>query len=100
MTPEAAVKSKLKAILKDLNIYYVSPMGTGFGGDVGVPDILACVNGKFIGIECKAGKNKATALQAKHLLKIQQSGGISMIVDDNTDFVNLRLILLGVMSND
>jgi len=82
-TPEAKVKAKIKAILKAHNIYYAMPIGTGYGNS-GVPDFLCCVNGKFLGIEAKAGKGKTTALQEKNLRQIQESGGLAMVVDEDS----------------
>ena len=40
---------------------------TGGYGSSGVPDIITCYEGRFIGIECKANGNKPTALQQKNL---------------------------------
>ena len=47
----------------------------------GVPDLLCCVNSKFIGIEVKReeSKNNVTPLQKYNLKKIQDSGGYSMV---------------------
>ena len=39
MTPEAKVKAKIKALLKQYNVYYAMPIGTGYG-NAGVPDLL------------------------------------------------------------
>jgi pantoate kinase len=80
-TPEGKVKARVKRVLADLNAYYVMPMGTGFGNS-GAPDFVVCFRGKFIGIECKAGGNKPTALQFKHLKDIQDCGGMALIVDE------------------
>ena len=80
-TPEGKVKARVKRVLSDLNAYYVMPMGTGFG-NAGAPDFLVCFRGKFIGIECKAGGNKPTALQYKNLKDIQDCGGMALIVDE------------------
>jgi pantoate kinase len=80
-TPEAKVKNKIKAILKSHNVYYAMPMGTGFGNS-GVPDFLCCVNGKFVGIEAKAGKGVATALQLKNLAQINNAGGYTCIINE------------------
>jgi len=80
-TPEGKVKAQVKKVLSDLNAYYVMPMGTGFGNS-GAPDFVVCFRGKFIGIECKAGGNKPTALQFKHLKDIQDCGGLALIVDE------------------
>jgi hypothetical protein len=56
---------------------------TGGYGNSGAPDFLVCLDGRFIGIECKAGGNKPTALQEKNLRLIRQSNGISLVIDEN-----------------
>lgn len=84
-TPEVKVKRKVVATLKELKAYYFYPVTGGYGGS-GVPDIVGCYKGRFFGIECKAGKNKATALQQKNLDQIRDCGGIAMVI--NEDSVN------------
>jgi Holliday junction resolvase len=61
-TPEAKVKHKVVEFLKTRGVYYFFPATYGFGRS-GVPDIVCCVRGKFLGIECKAGdyQQKVTA---------------------------------------
>lgn len=81
MTPEAKVKAKVKAVLKKLNCYYFFPATGGYGRS-GVPDVVACNGGKFVGIECKAGKNTTTALQKKNLHDIKESGGVAMVINE------------------
>jgi len=84
-TPEAKVKSKIKKMLNAYNCYVTMPIGTGFGC-AGVPDYLVCINGVFLGIEAKAGKNKPTALQEKHMADIRACGGYTIVVnEDNFD---------------
>jgi pantoate kinase len=90
-TPESKVKARVKRILADLNAYYVMPMGTGFGNS-GAPDFLVCYRAKFIGIECKAGGNKPTALQYKNLKDIQDCGGVALVVDE-TNISQLHEVL-------
>jgi hypothetical protein len=51
---------------------------------IGVPDIVACYKGAFIGIECKAGDNKPSVLQEKNLQHIQDNQGIAMVVNEDT----------------
>jgi hypothetical protein len=85
MTPEAKVKEKIKKILRSYSIWYAMPHGAGYG-NAGVPDFLCCHQGKFIAIEAKAGKGKATALQLSALETIKRAGGIAWLVnEDNLD---------------
>ena len=56
---------------------------TGGYGASGVPDIIACHQGRFIGIECKANGNKPTALQKKHLSDIKNTKGVSLLIDES-----------------
>ena len=82
-TPEALVKKKIRAILDAHGVYYAMPIGTGYGNS-GVPDFLCCVKGRFLAVEAKAGKGKTTALQIDHLRRINEAGGIQMIVNENS----------------
>lgn len=78
-TPEGKVKKQAKIILDKMGCYYFFPATGGYGAS-GVPDIVACYKGRFIGIECKAGRNTATALQAHNLDLIHKHGGVALIV--------------------
>ena len=82
-TPEAKVKAKVIKQLQVLGAYYFSPVTGGYGRS-GVPDIVACINGRFIGIECKAGKGVTTALQEKNLEAIRHSGGKALVINEDT----------------
>lgn len=46
----------------------------------GIPDILACVNGYFVGIEVKAQNGKPSELQLYNVRKIHEAGGFAMIL--------------------
>jgi hypothetical protein len=87
MTPEAKVKAKLYSILKAWNVYYFSPQTGGYGRS-GVPDIICCYKGRFLAIECKAGKNKPTALQEAEMNKIRAAKGVAIVInEDNIDLL-------------
>lgn len=90
-TPEGKVKAKVKAILKNYGAYHFSPATGGFGKS-GVPDIIACYCGKFIGIECKAGDNKPTALQLNNIDEIRKNKGYALVVNE-TNIQDLEVIL-------
>ena len=81
-TPEAKLKVRVKKYLTDRGIYFTMPFTAGYGAS-GVPDILVCFQGKFIGIECKSGSNKPTALQAEHIKRIQRGGGTAVVVNES-----------------
>ena len=80
-TPEGKVKDAVRKILDSMGVYYFMPPGVGFGR-AGIPDIIGCMNGHFIAIECKAGKGKATALQERELNAIAAAGGFACLVDE------------------
>jgi len=48
----------------------------------GNPDIILCVAGLFVGIECKLPGEKPTTLQALRLRQIREAGGRSYVVDN------------------
>lgn len=81
-TPEAKVKAKVKKILDDRNAYYVMPVTNGYGNS-GAPDFLVCYRGKFIGIECKAGRGKVTELQQDNLNRIADNGGSALVINES-----------------
>lgn len=86
-TPEKKVKQKVVAQLKALGAYYFYPFSVGYS-TAGVPDIVGCYRGRFFGIECKAGRNKPTALQMKNLNQIDKTNGIALVInEENVDTV-------------
>jgi Holliday junction resolvase len=88
LTPEGKVKAKVVKILRDEGVYYFFPATHGYGRS-GVPDIICCVAGKFLAIECKAGGNKPTTLQVREIETIRQAGGVAVVTDEtNWDMVS------------
>jgi len=81
LTPEGKVKAKVVKILRDEGVYYFFPATHGYGRS-GVPDIICCVAGKFLAIECKAGGNKPTALQVHEIEQIRSAGGVAVVVNE------------------
>lgn len=79
-TPEGSVKTRIKRYLNKLGVYHFSPIGGAFAVH-GVPDIICCVRGLFVGIEVKApGKERTvTPNQRHHLDRIMDAGGIAIV---------------------
>ena len=72
-------------------MYNFMPATHGYGRS-GVPDIIACFNGRFIAIETKAGKGTTTTLQERELDLIRRSGGVAMVInEENLDELKLYL---------
>lgn len=94
-TPEGKVKDAVTKLLRELGAYYFFPATHGFGRS-GVPDIVVCIAGKFVGIECKAGKNKPTALQEREMDAIRSAGGTAVVVS-TSDTTELRAALLSIV---
>lgn len=84
LTPEAKVKAAVKRLLDSYGAYYFMPPANGYGR-AGIPDIIACYYGQFIAIECKAGRNKPTALQVRELSLIDASGGDTFVVNEKPE---------------
>lgn len=92
VTPERKVKNKVTVVLKAYGVYFFYPLSGGFG-KAGVPDIICCVNGRFVAIECKAGDNTPTALQERNIEAIKNNGGIALVVNEKNIDVVERVIL-------
>lgn len=95
MTPEAKIKKQVTAILKGLGVYYFFPATGGYGRS-GVPDIICCVDGCFVGIECKAGTNKPTALQDREMGRIVSAGGYVYVARED-NLADILSALKGIM---
>ena len=97
-TPEKKVKQQGMQALKHMGAYYFYPVTGGYGRS-GVPDIVGCWEGRFFGIECKAGKNLPTALQLKNLKEITDSGGIALVINEENMSSTASLITGQVQTN-
>ena len=79
---EKWVKQQVVKMLKERHVYYFFPVAGAYTS-IGVPDIVACIRGRFVGIECKAGNNRPTELQLRNLEDIRDNGGVALAVNEN-----------------
>ena len=94
MTPEGKIKRKVVEVLKAHDVWYFFPGNNGFGKS-GIPDIIAIVGGRFVGIECKADpKKQPTELQRRCGEDIQRAGGIWLLVRCVEDINEVEQCLL------
>lgn len=76
-TPEAYEKAEICRYLDSIGAWYFKPMITGFGKS-GVPDIIACYQGRFIAIEAKREGKAPTPIQDRRLNEIRALKGIGV----------------------
>ena len=92
MAAEKNFENKVKRFLKSQGAYIIKYWGGAVYTKKGVPDLLVCINGWFLGIELKAPKGKPSDLQLYNLRKIEQAGGIGFVLypkhyDDFVKFI-------------
>lgn len=80
MAAEKKFENKIKETLHSRGAWRVKFFANAFTPS-GIPDILACYRGRFIGIEVKGGSSYGlTDLQKYNLKKIREAGGIGICV--------------------
>ena len=76
-------KDIVKAIMKYLKTVprcFAWKEHGGMYGTAGIPDIIACVDGRFYAFEVKTETGKPTKLQEATIRKILKAGGVAVIV--------------------
>ena len=86
---EKVVENKIKKWLKDKGYWSFKVHGSIFQ-PAGIPDILACINGKFVAIEVKRTKGGViSALQKAQIQKIKENGGIVGVASSMEEFLGI-----------
>ena len=88
---EKKIETQIKNWLTEIGAYWFKVHGSSFM-EPGIPDIVCCINGHFVGIEVKdKGKlyNQSSA-QKIHEININKANGI-YILADNLETVKERL---------
>lgn len=80
MAAEKVFENKIKKYLKEHDAYFLKYWAGAQFTKSGVPDILACVNGYFVGIEVKAQNGKPSDLQLYNIRQIRKAGGFAYVV--------------------
>lgn len=76
---EKQFEEKVKAFLKKSGCWYLKTWSNGIQRQ-GVPDLLVCCNGYFLGVELKNETGKPSELQLWNIAKIRESGGIGIVL--------------------
>ena len=86
---EKAVENKIKKWLKDKGYWFFKVHGSIFQPS-GIPDILACIDGKFVAIEVKRTKGGVVSpLQKAQIAKIKENGGIAGVATSMEEFLGI-----------
>ncbi len=80
MAAEKNFENRVKKFLKDNGCWLLKYWGGAAFTKSGIPDLLVCCKGLFIGIELKAPKGKPSDLQIYNLREIDKSGGYAVLL--------------------
>lgn len=98
MGPEKIFENKIKRWLNDHGCYFVKFFANRMTKK-GVPDILACVNGYFVGIEVKSDDGTPSDLQIYNVRQIRESKGFAYVVYP-TGWNDLQQILSNLLNDN
>lgn len=77
---ESDITKSILKYLKTLPRCFFWKEHGGIYGTSGIPDIIVCIDGRFIALEVKTQKGKTTPLQNAAIRKICSSGGFAFVV--------------------
>lgn len=77
---EKSITSKILKYLKAQPSCFAWKTHGGMYSTAGIPDIIACINGRFYAFEVKTAAGQATELQEATINKILNAGGIAAVV--------------------
>ena len=77
-----AIKKYLASLGSD--VFFWKEHGSMYGTN-GVPDIICCYKGRFLGLECKLPGGRLTELQKRAIEKINRAGGVACRVESVED---------------
>ena len=78
MAAEKNYENRIKKYLESKGAWFVKFFANAYTSS-GIPDILCCINGRFVGIEVKQETGKPSLLQQVHLKRIGEAGGIGIL---------------------
>jgi Holliday junction resolvase len=78
---EAKIVRAMADLMRSRGVWFIKTHGAGFGR-AGVPDFVACVRHRFVGVEVKttASSSRTTSLQERELTQITRAGGVAAVL--------------------
>ena len=86
--PETKLQEKAIKYLKKKRIYHINKFGDGWSAK-GAPDLIACINGRFVAFELKVGSNDMQDDQRIHKIRIERSGGLHYAPYSLDEFISI-----------
>lgn len=84
---ESKIVKDILAYLRKLEGCFAWKEHGGMYGTAGIPDIICCYKGRFIGIEVKCPGEKLKKLQEITLRDISRAGGITIVAYSLDDVI-------------
>ena len=94
---EKDFEKEVKEFLKEKGCWVLKTWSNGVQRK-GIPDLLVCCNGYFLGIELKQEHGSATALQLYNIRHIRNASGIGIVLYPNQ--FQMFQALIGQLMND
>lgn len=85
---ESQLQRKCIEYLKQKDIYYINKYGDGWSAK-GCPDLICCINGRFVTFELKVGNGKMKPDQRIHKRRIERNGGMHHVPYSIEEFKHL-----------
>ena len=92
MAEEKNLENRIKTFLKKEECWCLKYWAGGGFTKSGIPDLLICCNGYFIGAELKASNGTPSELQIRELIRIQKASGIGVLVYPE-DEITFRMLV-------
>ena len=77
---EAEIVRSIQRYLKTVPRCFFWKEHGGMYGTAGIPDIIACIDGRFFGFEVKTQTGRPTTLQEATIRRIKDAGGTALVV--------------------
>lgn len=74
---ESEIQKKIIQYLNTIGAYTIKTISTNRNG---CPDVICCLNGRFIALEVKTDKGIVSKLQEHNIKQIKNSGGVAAVV--------------------
>ena len=98
MAAEKNFENRVKKFLESEGCWCVKYFANAYTKS-GIPDLLVCCNGHFLGVELKAPNGKPSELQLWNIEKIKEAGGIGVVLYPK-GFDNFKKLIYDLKEGD